>query len=857
VDKDARPDQDFSAAVMKEWGGIDVQRIRGFEQSRGVPLSACRYTLLSSAAVAVSALIGPQVVRAQTATPLPEIDVIGTSPLSSSRSTAPKRARPVTSVSSKPAPAQPTAPTPAAEADPSVIDRDKVPSNTQVLRSADFDHGQSPTILDSLAKGLPGVSLSDQSGNAFQRNLDYRGFTASPVPGTPQGLAVYQNGVRINESYGDIVNWDFIPEMAINRASLVPNNPVFGLNAIGGALSLEMKNGFTYQGREAEAIVGSYGRFQAATQIGIQDHDRSFYISADSTNDHGWRDFSSSSQLRRIYADAGTRTDQAELHVAFTGADNYLGSVAATPVELLNQKWSSVYTWPQTTHLQLAFLTSSFSYALSDTLSFQSNAYYRGFWQSHVDGNGTDAQPCDPLGPIPGQLCIGDGATPINQNFPVPNTLSPNAFLAEIDRNSTATNSFGGSAQATSSAKWLDHDNHIVAGVSLDHGRTQFKATSELGTIDQNLFVTGTGVFIDQPDDDITPVSLLATNTYTGIYATDTFDLTSKLSITGGARFNVAEINLADQTGANPLLTSSNTFQRLNPIVGATYKFTPNLTGYASYSEANRAPTPLELGCSDPVHPCMIDNFLIADPPLKQVVSHTYEAGLRGTFGAGERFGQLSWGLGVFRTETTDDIINIASAVVPMFGYFQNAAKTLRQGVEAKVAYKWDRWNAYANYTFVDATYQTSLTLSSADNPAADINGNIFVSPGDHIPGIPAHRFKAGIEYVVADAWKIGADLNVTGSQYLIHDDANQNPKVPAYAVVNLHGSYQLTKSVELFGLVNNLFNQHYYAAGTFFSTSGFNSNTFGGSNFLVLNDPRTFLPGMPLAVYAGARAKF
>ena len=292
-------------------------------------------------------------------------------------------------------------------------------------------------------------------------------------------------------------------------------------------------------------------------------------------------------------------------------------------------------------------------------------------------------------------------------------------------------------------------------------------------------------------------------------------------------------------------------------MVGATYKFTPGLTGYAGYSEANRAPTPLELGCSDPVHPCMIDNFLIADPPLRQVVSHTYEAGLRGSLGADPKKGQLTWGLGVFRTETTDDIINIASAAVPMFGYFQNAAETLRQGIEAKVAYKWDRWSAYANYTFVDATYRTALTISSPNDPAADANGNIFVMPGDHIPAIPAHRFKAGAEYAIADAWKIGADLNVTGSQYLIHDDSNQNPKVPAYTVVNLHGSYQATKNIEVFGMVNNLFNQHYYAAGTFFNTAGFNSNTFGGSNFLALNDPRTFVPGMPLAAYAGVRAKY
>jgi iron complex outermembrane receptor protein len=739
-----------------------------------------------------------------------------------------------------------------------LIDRDKVPSNTEVLTSAAFSHTQSTNLLDSLGKNLPFVSLGDQSGNAFQRDLNYRGFNASPVQGTPQGIAVYQNGVRVNESWGDVVNWDFIPEMAINRLSLVPNNPVFGLNAIGGAVNIEMKNGFAYQGKELEAQFGSYGRRQGAAQAGVQDGNWAAYAAADATNDKGWRDFSSSSQLRRMYLDVGARNDQTEFHINFTGDDNRLGATVATPVELLNQRWSSVYTWPQTTHLQLAFLTASLSHSFSDTLSFQGNAYYRGFCQAHVDGNGSDAQPCDPAAPVlGGTLCIGDPATQINQNFLVPNTISPNAFLAEIDRNWTTTNSFGGSAQMTSTTKVLDHDNHLVMGVSVDHGRSQFTATSELGTIDQNLFVTGTGVFIDQPAADLSPVNLLATNTYTGIYATDTFDVTSKLSVTAGGRFNLAQINLQDETGLNPLLTSSNQYQRFNPVIGATYKFTPNVTVYAGYSEANRAPTPLELGCSDPAHPCMIDNFLIADPPLKQVVSNTVEAGLRGGFGANPQTGQLTWGVGLFRTEAADDILNVASAAVPNFGFFQNAGKTLRQGIEAKLAYRWNRWNVYANYTFIDATYQSQLTLPSPHNPAVDANGNIFVTPGDHIPAIPAYRFKAGAEYAITDAWKFGADIYAVGSQYLIHDDANQNPKVPAYAVLNLHTSYQITKNVEVFGLVNNILNQHYYSAGTFFSTAGFNSNTFGGNNFLVLNDPRTFLPGMPFAAYAGVRATF
>ncbi len=761
------------------------------------------------------------------------------------------------------------------------IDRDKVPSNVQTIGAADLDHAKTPSLLDGMVQSLPGVSLSDQSGNAFQRNLDYRGFTASPVPGTPQGLAVYQNGTRINEAFGDVVNWDFIPEMAIARMTLMPNNPLFGLNAIGGALSIDMKNGFNYHGTEVEARGGSYGRLSGGAQSGYQDGNYSAYVAADATNDKGWRDFSSASYLRRMYVDLGAKGDQTEFHVSFTGADNTLGAVAATPVELLNQRWSSVYTWPQSTHLQLAMVQANGKWTPSDTFNLEASTYFRSYRSAHVDGNGSDAQPCDAGGPMDGLLCIGDGATPLNQNMAVLNTLAPNSALGEIDRNWTNSNSFGGSVQATSTGQLFGHDNHFVVGTSVDHGHTQFQTSSELGTVDQNFFVTGTGVFINQPQADVTPVTLASDNTYVGVYATNTFDITTQFAFTAGGRFNFAQINLQDETGANPLLTSQNQFQRFNPVVGLTYKITPNVTAYAGYSEANRAPTPLELGCSDPAIPCQIDNFLIADPPLKQVVSHTIEGGLRGELSGGgvspvpvitKEHGKvdtiadggwrLRWGVSLYRTENSDDIINIASALVPGFGFFQNAGTTLRQGVEANANLSWNRWTAYANYTYVDATYQSFLTLSSPNNPMAvadPVTGalNINVVPGDHIPGIPAQRFKAGAEYAITDAWKLGADLNVVGSQWLLHDDSNLNPKVPAYWVVNMHTSYQLTKNVQIFGLVQNLFNQHYYSAGTFFSTAGYNNSTPGGNPLFTFNDPRTFIPGMPLAIYAGLRATF
>ncbi len=805
-------------------------------------------------ALSVAALLAPGNVWAQESpgatqnpglTTLPEIRVIPASPLPPPRrATAPVAARPATA---REAASEHGAP----PAEPGTIDRDKVPANVQTLPAGDFDHATSPDLLDALSRALPGVALSDQTGNQFQLDLNYRGFISSPVIGTPEGLAVYQNGVRINEVFGDIVNWDFIPENAISSMTLVPSNPVYGLNALGGALSFDMKNGFTYQGVEAEAGGGSYGRIGTSVQAGGQNGNLSGYITADAIDDAGWRE-DSPSQLRRVYADFGVRGDQTEFHVTFTGADNNFGAAAATPVQLLAQNWASVYTVPQTTHNELAFLTTSASWKPTATFSLQADAYYRGFWQSHVDGNGTDAQ--NTGCPDPTVLCfpnldgtLTDLVTTTGQTVPATGALAT-SVLGEIDRTWTATNSFGGSLQAASSERVLGHGNNFVVGMSVDRGLVQFTTTSELGTInaDQFPFVEGVGLFIDQPSGDVAPVQLGASTLYTGFYTSDTFDLTPRLSLTAGGRFNAAQITLQDELGNDPGLDGSHDYSRFNPVVGAAYKLTPNVTVYGEYAEANRAPTPLELACSDPTRPCLIDNALVGDPNLNQVVSHTIEGGLRGHFELAK--GLLNWSVGVYHTLNVDDIIDVASPI-PGHEYFQNAGNTLRKGIEANLTYKRDRWTLYANYTSVDATFQNALTLSSPNNPFADANGNIFVVPGDHLTGIPDYRFKAGAEYRITDPWKLGADLNVVGGQWLVGDESNQNPKMPAYWTVNLHSSYQLTKNVELYGLVQNLFDQHYYVYGTFFETDSF--------PYLNLTDPRTFVPGMPLAAYGGVRATF
>jgi iron complex outermembrane recepter protein len=794
-----------------------------------------RALFLLSGSVSLATLAGGA--HAQETTTLPEIRVIAPSPVPAATR---RPTRPTPAPTTRQTRTQAPAPTPAppAPSEPGVIDRDKVPSAIQTLTAQDFDPSVAPSVPDALMRVVPSVSTNDTAVNPFQPDVQFRGFLASPTVGTPQGLAIYQNGVRINEAFGDTVNWDFIPERAIRRLDVFPSNPIFGLNAIGGAISIEMKNGFNYTGREIEGIVGSFGRRAVGAQYGAQKDNVAFYAAADALNDNGWRQ-RSESELRRIYTDVGVRSGDAEFHLNFTGASNRFGAAASTPIELLNRSWSAIYTTPQTYKNQLAFLNATGNYRLSDTWTVSGNTYVRSFRQQHVDGNVSEAQPC-----IPGPgLCFGDPTTPLlDQNgVQVPDILG-GAIAGSIDRTRTAAVTIGGTLQAASSEKLFGRDNQFVVGASLDHGRVRFNAASELGTIGSDLFVTGTGVILGEP---VAPVDLKTRNTYYGLYATDTIDLTSRLSLTLGGRFNLAQIRLEDQLGTE--LNGSHQFSRFNPVIGATYKLTPNATLYAGYSEANRAPTPAELACSDPVRPCLLDNFLVADPPLKQVVSRTYEAGIRGQF-VPSKNDRFSWSFGVFTTDSADDIIRVASFIAGR-GFFQNAGTTRRQGLEASANYRTERWSAFATYSLVDATFQSTLTLSSPNNPLADANQEITVVPGNRLPGIPRHRFKAGVDYTVQDGWTVGADMVAVSGQFLVGDESNLNPMLPGYWIANLRSTYKLSKEVELFGTVRNLFDKRYYTAGTFFETDAI--------PFLGLTDPRTVSPGAPRAFYAGLRGKF
>jgi outer membrane receptor protein involved in Fe transport len=772
---------------------------------------------------------------------------------------------------------------------------EKVPASVSQVTATDFKRDETVIPQEALQARVPGVIVGDLQGNQFQTNVQYRGFEASPVNGVAQGLAVYQNGTRINEAFGDIVNWDFLPSNAINNITVMTGNPIFGLNALGGAINIEMKDGFNYQGAEVDTRFGSYGRKQVSTQAGQQVGNFGIYGAFEAINDDGFRDFSDA-EVRRGYLDLGFKNTWSEFHFNFTGADNHVGVTAAAPEELLAEGWNRTFTSPQTTDNTLQLYQLNGTVKATDTLSISGNAYYRKFKQKHVDGNIAEAEPCDDN---PALLCIEGGLAYSESNVPGVNpdgtvNYVDGTHYGSIDRTSQDADSWGIALQATDKSRLFGYRNQFTIGTSYDHGRVGYTANSELGIFRPRFVVGGTGIkFGTPPDDDvpcpidvdageecwsddIAPRNLTTTNDYFGAYFLNTTDLTDRLALTVGGRFNYAQIKIKNNTDSEELeaLNGTNTFNRFNPMAGLTYQLAPGLSLYGGYSEANRAPTPAEIACSDPELPCIIESFLTADPPLKQIVSRTVELGIRGEQGLGWTGDRLNWSLGLFRTLNTDDILSVADATSNGRGYFLNAGDTLRQGVEAAVEYRSRRLFAYANYTYLDATFRDSIQLSSPDNPfAGECEGAtgpdadearcVQVRPGDRLPGTPHHIFKVGFDYWMTEKWKFGSDLIAQSNQFFTGDEANQDSPLPGFARLNLHTSYDVTDHIQIYGLFENVFDRRYGLYGTYYNAELANVGGAADTPPIEFEEPdeggrqRSITPAIPFAAYGGVKVKF
>jgi outer membrane receptor protein involved in Fe transport len=720
---------------------------------------------------------------------------------------------------------------------------EQYPGNVQSLTADDLATQHLLDLSDIFYRRLGSVNLTTNQNNPWQNDVTYRGFLASPLTGSPIGLSVYLDGMRFNDGFGDTVTWDLITQAAIADVDLIPgSNPLFGLNTLGGALSVHTKRGRDFPGTTAGASGGSFGRWAVEAEHGGFHGPFDWYVAFNALHEDGWRD-QSPSMLRQLFASAGWEAGSTALHLNYLWADNDLVGNGLVPESTLARDRSAVHTFPDQTQNVMHLVHLRGRHQLTAALRLTGNAFFRQYTRETLNGDAEvicvdDDSGEEVFGPDGQSLHLGrcrgasvgffDAA-----GTPLTGTLEREAE-GEDRTTTTDTQDWGGTLQLSHQGQILGRGNRVTLGVAYDGHQTRFtqrEAASDLVPRGNSVGTRRTGAFETAVDVDTQQDNI-------GVYLTDTVDLIEPVALTLAGRYQHVHITLRDRSDANPALNGSHRFDRFSPAVGVTCQAHVRLTLFASYSEGFRAPTPAELTCADPTAPCKLPNAFLADPPLDPVIARTYEIGARGKVPFGET---LQWSVGFFRTDLDDDLL-FTTVQTGGSGFFQNVDRTRRQGVEAGVSGAWDWLKYFVNYAYIDATYETDTTLASVT--AA---GGVRVQAGDRIPGIPQHNLKLGAEVAALKNLWIGGNVLTTSGSFLRGDDGNTQAQVDGYTLVNFNARYVPVTYLELWARIDNVTNTQYETGGAL------NFNAFATP--IVVE--RFVAPGAPRAGWVGVRARF
>ena len=722
------------------------------------------------------------------------------------------------------------------------IDADKLPTNVQTVSADQLEKAQTISLADYINRYLGSAHVNEAQNNPLQPDIHYRGFVASPLMGLPQGLSTYVNGVRFNEPFGDTVNWDLIPQGAIDSMALYSSNPVYGLNTLGGAIAVKTKTGFSSPKHQLEVYGGSWDRHSEELTSGWNNGTWGYFIDLNHFEEAGWRDFSPT-KADRAFGTLSWRGDKGSLDLTLGGNDNNMRGNGATPIQLLNENRKAIFTHPDQTVTRMFFSELSGSYDLTNNIEVSANTYFRQNRMRTFNGDDSDYGPCEDSS----FLCDdGEAVKDVNNNY-----IMSGSNVLGATRNSSATQmrGKGGTLQTAFTGDLFKHQNNLTVGTSYDVSQIHFASNTELGSLTADRGTVGSGFYVDE-----SKVRLHAGTEMVGVFLTDTFSITDKLAATVAGRYNHIVVDMKDkyindESGKN--LNGNHTFERLNPSAGLTYQLLDNVNVYGNYAESSRAPTPMELSCADPEAPCKLPNSFVADPPLNQVVAKTWEGGVRGNLNKLVD-GQWKWNLGFFHAINHDDIIFHRAGELASQGYFSNVGQTRRYGIESgtsidkpSVLSSIDDWHFSTNYTYLNARYLDGFDIQNPNNTDEIAR----VNKGDKISSIPEHMFKAAMS---VDLWKkvsLGINGQYSGQQFFRGDEANLTKPLSGYWVFNGTAEYKITKNFALFGKVNNIFDVRYNTFGVYGQADEVLGDEYNSGRFVSPGAPRAGWIGVRLSI--------
>ncbi len=670
----------------------------------------------------------------------------------------------------------------------------------------------SPVAL--LESSAGSVSSNAAQNNRLQPDIQYRGFVASPLLGLSQGLAVYQNGVRINEAFGDTVNWDLLSSTSMQSMTLMGgSNPVYGLNTIGGALVLETKTGFSSQNGEVSITAGDYGTRDYSGSYGYNNGRWGIYVALDKMEEDGWRDFSDS-EAQSLYTGLSWRGDTSELDVFLNYADTNLKGNGSVPLDLLSESRSAVFTHPDQTENELLMISSSFRHTLNSGDQLSINGFYRDTETRTFNGDGAEYEECgeddeddadaDAIEhPFEGFLC-NDSDTPVTDQDGM---LVSEDFNAINNRSLRLQDSYGLTLQYLGLSDLAGFNHQYMAGIDYFKGKTTFNSSVEYSQLTESRGTTLTGRYDDEGSTHLNT----EVETWSG-FLSDNLSLSDSVSLTLSARYNNTRSMGSDPTGKRPELAGNHRFQSFNVGAGLLWDVSQSNSLYTNLQSSSRTPTPVELACSHPDAPCTLPNSFLADPPLDDVRSISAELGMRGTLGFIDQYQ-----VGAFIISAENDIVfQTTGGTSSNQGFFQNAADTRRMGIELQLAGGDETWNWYVHYTYLQATFESSFFSSTPNHPAAGDDGKLPVASGSDIPLIPDHNLKVGASLEFTEQIRIGFDYRYQDGVHLRGDEANVDHKTSNWSVVDFYARTTLGEHLFIEARVDNVFDKQYETFGLY-----------------------------------------
>ena len=717
------------------------------------------------------------------------------------------------------------------------VDRNLLPYASQTVRRDALDQAQAENLTDFLSRRMTGMQVNDLQGSPFQADLTYRGYRASGLLGASQGLSVYLDGVRVNEPFGDVVNWDMVPDFALQSVTVLPGaNPSFGLNTLGGAIVLETVNGLTAPGLRAEIGLGSNARRRADVGLG-SDHGHGWHSWLGGTvfNETGWRNFSPGRQALML-AKLGRRQGDTDWTLGLlSGRATLVGNGLLPSVtlhddgprpDLYAAARAAVYSHPDRSHNRLTQLTLNANHQLDDHSRLQALAYRRDSQRDTVNGDAADA------------------IDPIDLNTPAP-TDAPNAAL-----HTTATRQQAWGLGLSLARRSPAHQWQL--GATADTSRVSYRQDEQAGRFDDSRRVNAGSA----------PAALSATvagrSTHLGLYATDTWTLAANSHLTGTLRLNHSRVGntlstVDDDTGVFENKPHERfSYKSLNPALGIAQQLASGLAVFGNLARNTRVPTVIELGCADPGQPCRLPAGLQSDPYLKQVRALSLEAGLRWRPGFGPAGQRLE--LALFRTDNHDDIVFGSVSATSQLGYFQNFERTRHQGLDAS-------WQAQLGSVAVNAAYSHLQATYQADGILRVGERNVAITSGTRMAGLPRHTGKLAADWAAAIGLSVGADLQLVSSRGvhgnedgLTTDGATERQllRVPGYGLLHLRLQWQASQAVIVVAGLQNALNRGYETYGALAET------VFDGRGRYTGNaaDAVFVAPGAPRSLYLGLRIK-